>query len=70
MIKTRITSYRILLSDIHGHRTKLRHLQSGTTSRDEESVPLATIPRLDKGTIHNIHRSRKPHLLESPQESR
>src|SRR6266850_8159122 len=52
--KTHTSSCGILLSNIHTHRTKLRHLRTGITGCDEESPTLAPLPRMDERTIYNL----------------
>src|SRR6266850_4349908 len=51
--KTYTSPCGVLLSNIYTHRMKLRHLQTRTTSCDEESPTLAPLPRMDKRTIYD-----------------
>ena len=68
--KTSLTSYCILLGNLHPNWMKLRYLQQGTASHDEGTIPLVTIPSVDKRALHNSNRPRKPYVLESSQETR
>ena len=70
MTKTSPTSYRVLLSNVHPNWMKLWHLQQGVASRHESTVPLATIPSLDKRTLHNPDWPCKSHILEGSEETR
>ena len=49
---------------------KLWHIQQGTTSCDESTIPLASLPGLDKRTIYHTDRSHQSHILESPKKAR
>src|SRR6266850_7946450 len=53
--KTHTPSCGILLSNLHTHRTKLRHLRTRTTGRDEKPLTLAPLPRMDQRTIYDLN---------------
>jgi hypothetical protein len=64
MHETNTPSHHILFSNLHPNWMKLRHLWKGTASCDEIPCALEAIPRVDKGTIHNHHRSCQSPILE------
>ena len=68
--ETSLTSYRILLGNVHPNWMKLWYLQQRIASRDEGIVPPATIPSLDQRTLHDPNQSRESHILEGSQEIR
>src|ERR1700733_3304467 len=49
--QTSPTPNSVLLMHLHPHGTKLRHIRKRTASRDEIPHALATILRMDQGTI-------------------
>jgi hypothetical protein len=69
ILKTKKPPNRILLSNVHPHRIKLWHLQKGTAGNNEIIGTLATISRMDKGTVHHPHWPRQPTVLESVSKS-
>jgi hypothetical protein len=59
-----ISPDRLLFGHFHRDRKKLRHLRQRTIGHYESNHTLATLPHLDKRTIQNLHRPRKPVTLE------
>ena len=67
--KTQITPNCILLCHLYTHQMELQHLQMGTSSNNESTHPLVTLPRMDKNPIYYPHWPRQPPILESPSET-
>jgi hypothetical protein len=66
--KTSHASSGILLSNIHPHRTKLRHIRKRITGNNEITSTLATIPGMDQRTIYHPNGPRQPAILEVAKE--
>src|SRR5712672_2058393 len=67
--KTTPPPHRILLSNVHAKRKKLRHLRTRAAGGHQSTTELATTSPTHDAPFHARYRSCQPHILETPSES-